>query len=58
MPWYRVEVSEAPIEFYEAEDEISAIEKYAENYGVNYHYLVATEEPAMSKDSAETSSNK
>lgn len=46
MPWYRVE-ADCPIEYYEAEDEISAIEKYAENYRVNYRYCLAELDEAL-----------
>ena len=43
MPLYRVEAS-CPVEYYEAKDEEEAIEKYSENYRVNYKFCSAIED--------------
>ncbi|MFW6225327.1 MAG: hypothetical protein ACOC3V_00035 [bacterium] len=43
MPWYRVEAY-GPIEYYEAEDETSARNKYAENFDINYRYCIVERE--------------
>ena len=42
MPLFRVEAN-CPIEEYEGENKFDAIEKYSENYHINYKFLTAEE---------------
>jgi hypothetical protein len=56
MSWYRVE-ADCPVEFYEAEDEISAIEKYSQNYRINYRYCSAELDEALNNKEENSNNN-
>ena len=49
MPWYCVQ-ADCPIEYYEADDEFDAIEKYSENYRVNYKFCSAELDEALNAE--------
>ena len=48
MAWYCVQ-ADCPIQYYEGKDEFEAMEKYSQNYRVDYKHLTAVVDKEMTE---------